>query len=169
MYLAEQQATHEAPDLPLCRWSDALICRLFLWKDSFALYGSWDDWAYFLAHEPDGRLQVANISHTRIDSWDQVESIEKRKPVTVRALTEKTSAVSQHGRRSARCLAPEYVIAEVLMGRKNLCGYTDSFHPRYAGGKEFGSASGAIIHHDDMCQMRATANRGVMPVCKSKR
>lgn len=135
------------------------------------MYGAWEDWAYFIGYEPDGRLNVANtIGHTRIYSWDRVESIEKRVPFTVRALTEKNFLQylsTDGGRRGA--YTPEYAVAEVLMGHENLRGHLDTFHIRYADGKECRAASGAIIHHEDMCHLRATVNRSVMPVCTSRR
>jgi len=135
------------------------------------MYGAWEDWCYFLSYEEDGGIQVANtIGYTRIYSWDQVESIEKREPITVRALTEKNFLQylsTDGGRRGA--YTPEYAVVEVLMGRENLRGHIDGFHIRYADGKEFGSASASIIHHEGMCRLRATVNRGVMPVCTSKR
>ena len=71
-----------------------------------------------------------------------MESIEKREPITVRALTEKNFLdylCAAGGRRGA--YRPEYAVAEVLMARENLRGHIDGFHIRYADGKEFGSAS----------------------------
>jgi hypothetical protein len=53
------------------------------------------------------------------------------------------------------------------MGRESLRGHIDGFPIHYADGKEFGSASAAIVDHDDMCRLRATVNRGVMSVCTS--
>jgi hypothetical protein len=53
------------------------------------------------------------------------------------------------------------------MGRESLRGHIDSFPIHYADGQEFGSASAAIVDHDDMCRLRATVNRGVMSVCTS--
>jgi hypothetical protein len=135
------------------------------------LYGAWEDWAYFLAYEPDGRLKVANsIGHTRIYAWDQLESIEKRVPITVQALTEQSflQCLRTNG---GRCGAyvPDYAPAEVLMGCENLRGHLDSFHIRHADGREFSNADEAIIHRDDMRRLRAMVNRGVMPVSFGKR
>jgi hypothetical protein len=95
---------------------------------------------------------ATTIGHTRIYSWDQAESIEKREPITVRALTGKNFLQyrsTDGGRRGV--YAPEYATAEVLMGRENLRSHLDGFHIRYAAGKKFGSANGAIIHHEEMC------------------
>lgn len=135
------------------------------------LYGLWEDWSYFINYEPDGRLNVANtIGHTRIYAWDQIESIEKRTPITVKALTEKSflKFLSTNGGRRGD-YTPEYATAEILMGRENLHGHLNSFHIRYADGKEFSSADAAIIHEDDIGRLRATANRSVMPICTFKR
>lgn len=135
------------------------------------LYGPWEDWAYFINYEADGRLNVANtIGHTRIYAWDQIESIEKRAPITVKALTKESflRSLSTDGGRLGE-YTPEYATAEILMGRENLRGHLDSFHIRYADDKEFGAANAAIIHEDDIGRLRATANRAVMPICTFKR
>ena len=75
----------------------------------------------------------------------------------------------QHGRRPRGVYMPEYTTVEILMGRENLRDHLDSFHIRYADSKECCAASAAIIHADDMGRLRATVNRGGMPVYTSKR
>lgn len=87
----------------------------------------------------------------------------------MQALTEKSFRQclrTDGGRRGA--YTPEYPTAEVLMGRENLRGHLDSFHIRYACGKEVDAATGAIIHDDDMRRLRATFKRSVVPVRTSK-
>lgn len=65
------------------------------------LYGEWEDWACFMGYEPDGRLNVTNtIGHTRIYSWDQMESIEKREQLKPRIAN---SAKGLLTRRSEGC------------------------------------------------------------------
>lgn len=135
------------------------------------LYGAWEDWCYFLAYKEGGRIEVANtIGYTCIHTWDQVESIEKREPFRVRALTERSFLAAlrtDYGRRGE--YVPEYATAEVLMGRQNLRGHLDGFHIRFADGKQYTNASGATIHDEDMHRLRSTVSRSVMPVSTSKR
>lgn len=136
------------------------------------MYGLWEDWGYFVGYEPNGSLCVANtIGNTNVYDWHQVESIEKREPIVVRALS-KEGFCKKLGLRPHEVdnFVPEWHAATVIMASQHSrSGRIDGFQIRYVDGTEFGSAGKGIIHPDDYDRLLPLANRAYMPVNTSKR
>lgn len=134
------------------------------------LYGVWEEWGYFVSFTKDGHLTVANtVGHTRIRQWHEVESIEKREPIIVRALTSEGFCNRLSSEQERNALPIEWHRATVIMAQANRHGHIDSFHISMDDGHVWTNADAGVIHADDFKMLMGIANRGVMPVSTSKR
>lgn len=131
------------------------------------LYGRWENWCYFQGYMPDGRLLVATpAGNTRLVAAGEVESIEKREPVRVRAISKAAWMERSACAREKRAYTEPWELATVLMAVYNSASHTlSSFRIRMANGDEYGCAQFGTIHPDDFAALKGRATRKDMPVC----
>jgi hypothetical protein len=120
--------------------------------------GLWEDWRYFQTTLPDGRLLVATPGGSKdAIAWDQVESIEKREPLTVRAKAKHQFSIPFEA-------MTDWYPATVLGAVFKTDGGLSGFEIQLDNGDVWGSATGLVIHHDDFANIETQAQRGLMPV-----
>lgn len=152
---------------PLTAMALTPLDRVLVAQDMATLrrYGHTDCWYYFVGYTSDGQLEVARPGGSvRTIHWHQVESIEKREPVIVRALSNKGFCNKLAADSARKPFTPEWHPAMVIMANIGIRGQVEGFRLRLTNGDEWSNASRAIIHDDDYSFLNSIANRGEMPV-----